>query len=205
MKPKDLIRISWLGLVAAGVAACGGASSATTTSSSNAAKQPAGTLVIAQGTNVDSLDPAAQVSVSVYPIVMQMVESLTKQDPDGSIKPLLASSWQMASDGLSWTFTLHPNVKFSDGESFDANAVKFSIDRLLSPTTYKALPSTLTVIKQTVAVDATHVRFDLKSVYTALPNVLALPAAGIIAPNSVTVPPNTMAKVVQPVGTGAYV
>lgn len=206
MKRKDMVRISWLGLAAAGLAACGSSTSGNTTSSaSNAARQPTGTLVIAQGTNVDTLDPAAQVSVSVYPIVMQMVESLTKQDPDGSIKPLLATSWQMASDGLSWTFTLRSGVKFTDGETFDANAVKFSIDRLLSPTTYKALPSTLTVIKQTTAVDATHVRFDLKSVYTALPNLLALPAAGIIAPNSVNVAPNTMSKVVQPVGTGAYV
>lgn len=205
MKRRYMIRIAWLGLSAAGLAACGGATSGNTPSPSSGARQPIGSLVIAQGTNVDTLDPAAQVTLAVYPIVMQMVEELTKQDPDGSIKPQLATSWQMGSDGKSWTFTLRPNVKFSDGEAFNANAVKFSIDRLLSPTTYKAKPSTLTVIKDTVVVDPMHVRFDLKSVYTALPNLLALPAAGIIAPNSVNVAPNSMAKVEQPVGTGPYV
>ena len=46
--------------------------------------------------------------------------------------PQLALSWETAADGKALDLKLRPNVKFHDGEKFDAAAVKFNIERMLT-------------------------------------------------------------------------
>jgi peptide/nickel transport system substrate-binding protein len=46
------------------------------------------------------------------------------------IEPRLATEWKISDDGKTYTFKLRPNVTFSDGTPFDAEAVKVSFDRL---------------------------------------------------------------------------
>ena len=50
--------------------------------------------------------------------------------PDGTWKPMgdLADSWEISPDGLTWTFHLHPGVKWQDGQPFSANDVAFTIN-----------------------------------------------------------------------------
>jgi len=89
---------------------------------------------------------------------------------------------------MSWTFTLRSGVKFSDGTPFNAAAVKFSIDRLLSPTTFKAQPGVLggkTGIDHVVAVDDTHVQFFLKTKFSPFAAAMTQTAAAVISPASV--------------------
>ena len=47
--------------------------------------------------------------------------------------PLLASSWTVSEDGLTYSFKLQPDVKFQDGTPFDSTIVKFSLDRARAP------------------------------------------------------------------------
>lgn len=54
-------------------------------------------------------------------------ESLVENTNDG-IKPLLAQSWEISKDGKVYTFHLRKDVKFHDGEPFNAEAVKQNID-----------------------------------------------------------------------------
>jgi peptide/nickel transport system substrate-binding protein len=56
-------------------------------------------------------------------------ETLTKINPDGSVSPLLAESWEVSPDLKTYTFKLRKGVKFQNGEPFNAAAVKFSFDR----------------------------------------------------------------------------
>src|SRR5438309_11153057 len=149
--------IAALGLVVLGVAACGGGSTAQT----GGGPKQGGTLTTAIGIDADTLDPAAQTTTTVSQIVRMMTEPLVALDQQGTVQPLLATKWQGSADGLTYTFTLRQGVSFSDGEPLNAQAVKFSIDRLLSPTTLRAQPSVLRVIKQTRALDDSHVEFDL--------------------------------------------
>ncbi|MHC5804507.1 ABC transporter substrate-binding protein, partial [Streptococcus pyogenes] len=54
-------------------------------------------------------------------------EPLVRNTKDG-IKPLLAKKWDVSEDGKTYTFHLRDDVKFHDGTTFDADAVKKNID-----------------------------------------------------------------------------
>jgi peptide/nickel transport system substrate-binding protein len=63
--------------------------------------------------------------------INEMFEPLTDLHPEtGEPLPLLAESWEAASDGLTWTFTLRGDVTFQDGEPFLAEDVKFTVELL---------------------------------------------------------------------------
>lgn len=55
-------------------------------------------------------------------------ESLVERDSRGNFIPHLASKWVSAEGGKVWTFTLRPNVKYSNGEEFNAASVKQNLD-----------------------------------------------------------------------------
>jgi peptide/nickel transport system substrate-binding protein len=56
-------------------------------------------------------------------------EPLLRYDQRGNIMPRLAESWSMSPDGKLWTFNLHKDVKWSNGEDFTSDDVKFTIER----------------------------------------------------------------------------
>lgn len=79
------------------------------------------------------LDPTAGAASSIAEVVLYNVfETLTKINADGSVSPLLAESWEVSSDLKTYTFRLRKDVKFQNGEPFNAAAVKFSFDRAAS-------------------------------------------------------------------------
>src|SRR6266699_2606078 len=51
------------------------------------------------------------------------------------VHPQLAQSWDESSNGLTWTFHLKTNLKFSDGKPLTSRDVAYSIDRALQPAT----------------------------------------------------------------------
>ena len=74
-------------------------------------------------------NPYAGGSATANFIWPAVYDSLTRIDNDGTVQPWLALSWTPVSE-TEWHFTLRPNVKFSNGESFNAAAVKATFDRL---------------------------------------------------------------------------
>jgi len=202
MRTKERL-ITALALACLAVAACGTGGGQQSTSG----PKHGDTLNVAIGIDPDTLDPAAQTTTTASQIVDMMAETLVTIDTKGALKPLLATKWEPASDGLSWVFTLRQNIKFSDGTPFNAQAVKFSIDRLLSPSTFKPQPGILggkTGIDHVDAVDDSHVKFTLKTPLAPFAAALSQTQAAIISPASVNVAPNKPAQIFQPVGTGPY-
>ena len=64
----------------------------------------------------------------------QIVENLVFVEPGGTeLQPGLATEWSSNDDGTVWTFTLREGVTFQDGTPFNAEAVKFNIDRWNDP------------------------------------------------------------------------
>ena len=81
-----------------------------------------GTLRLAIAAEATALDPWADEASLIA--TRQIFETLVDVDPATSrIGPRLASSWVMANDGASWTFTLREGVLFHDGSALDASAV----------------------------------------------------------------------------------
>jgi peptide/nickel transport system substrate-binding protein len=106
------------------------------------------------------MDPhASQLDVSAY-VNRATLDSLVYLTSTGELKPWLASAWQVSEDGKAYTFTLRDDVKFSDGTTFDANAVKANFDHIMAESTQSAQASSMLgdeLYVATEVVDPTHV------------------------------------------------
>src|SRR5687767_3943145 len=89
---------------------------------------------IALSAGLDRLDPAKTANGPDLAIMSQIYETLLELDPkSGNLSPKLATSYAVKSPTV-WQFKLRKDVKFQDGSPFTAADVKYSIDRLLDPT-----------------------------------------------------------------------
>ncbi|MEP9390469.1 ABC transporter substrate-binding protein [Mesorhizobium sp. KR9-304] len=85
-----------------------------------------------------SLDPHTHALWLTARVVSNIFEGFVGQDlsksnvPIAPIVPALAESWDISADGAVYTFKLRQNVKFHDGESWNAEAAKFNFDRILN-------------------------------------------------------------------------
>src|ERR1044072_666894 len=80
----------------------------------------------------DNLDPTTAGSYVGRIVLAAMCDKLFDIDAQLNIVPQLALSHETSQDGKTVTIKLRPNVKFHDGEPFDAEAVKFTLDRGLT-------------------------------------------------------------------------
>src|SRR5579884_204607 len=96
------------------------------------AASPSGTLTFANSADFQNLDPAFVQSTSDWSIMKEVDPGLIDRDDAGHYIPGLAESWTQVDD-LTWEFHLRHGVTFQDGTPFDAQAVKFNLDRLTSP------------------------------------------------------------------------
>jgi peptide/nickel transport system substrate-binding protein len=97
----------------------------------------------------------------------QMYDSLVRIDETGKFIPWLATKWEPAPDGKSVTFTLRDDVTFHDGTKFDADAVKWNIDRYRT-TQGSQRSGELASVDNVEVVNATTVKFNLKSTFAPL-------------------------------------
>jgi peptide/nickel transport system substrate-binding protein len=105
----------------------------------------------------------------------QIYDQLVDANPDLSPRPStsLATSWAVSDNPHAITFHLRDGVKFHDGNRFDAEAVKFNIERILDPRTMATPRASMTVIESVDVVDELTVRFNLRRSWGAGLNMLA--------------------------------
>lgn len=146
-----------------------------------------------------NLDPTSGAAAAVDSIVYGNVfEGLTRITPYGDVAPALAESWEISPDGLAYTFHLRRNVRFHDGSTFDADDVKFSLDRALAPDSTNAQKALLSPIRQVDVLDPQTIRLRLSHPSGTLPYFLGWGDAVIVAPESAA----TNAS--DPIGTGPF-
>jgi len=86
-------------------------------------------VVWARYGDIDSLDPHRATSTLSMQVWDQIYDTLLAFDMEGKPGPNMAKSWEVSEDGLEYTFTLNDGILCHDGTPFDANDVKFTIDR----------------------------------------------------------------------------
>ncbi|MFF0823909.1 ABC transporter substrate-binding protein [Micromonospora haikouensis] len=141
------------------------------------APRAGGTLTVALAVEVTTLDPSkgsanamALVGSSIYDTLM-VVPKLGDQP-----QPNLAKSLTASPDKLTWTMTLPTGVQFSDGTPFNAEAVKFNLERgMAKGSTAAAL---LSSVKSVEAPDETTVLLRLKEPFASLPYAFAYDGSG---------------------------
>ena len=85
----------------------------------------------AEATTFSDLDPASACVTQGW-ILGNVYETLTRYNLPGAepfVVPGLATAWTVSEDGMTWTFKLREGVKFHDGTDFNADAVKFTVER----------------------------------------------------------------------------
>nr|WP_026550884.1 ABC transporter substrate-binding protein [Arthrobacter sp. Br18] len=133
------------------MAACTSASPAPTATSAPAAAPSTAsaadtTFTFGTAADPESLDPAMVSDTESYRVTQQMLEGLVGVDPlTSEPAPLLASSWEERDEGRAYAFELRDDVKFHDGEPFNAEAVCANFERwyttpLAARVTTTALP-----------------------------------------------------------------
>jgi len=90
------------------------------------------TLVIGLAADAASLDPHDINETVSYNVSMNIFDTLLSLSQDLKIRPLLATSYEMINDN-TWEFNLRKDVKFHNGEKFNASTVKFNFDRVMDP------------------------------------------------------------------------
>ena len=124
-----------------------------------AAGKPGGTLRIGQGI-LSNLDPHFATATSDLMVASQLFQRLVDVTPDHEAVPDLAESWSSA-DGLTWTFKLRPDQKFSDQRPITAKDVVFSFNRMRDPQVGTPVASLYATIKDVKAADDLTVVFTL--------------------------------------------
>ncbi len=159
------------------------------------------TLVFGDSGQCLTMDPLAHRSIDTFAVLDHIYDTPVYRDHDQQIKPRLAESWKQI-DEVTWEFKLRKGVKFHDGEPFNAEAFKFSLDRNIETGLKYPPHSTMTPIASCQIVDEYTVRIITKGPY---PGLLA---ALVIRPS--ILPPKYIQKNgwdylhLHPNGTGPY-
>ena len=126
-----------------------------------------GTVTFALENDVSNLDPMLSGLFVDRNIHYAMYDSLVRVTPKGEIIPWLAEKWETSSDGKTVTFHLRQGVKYHDGTPFDADSVKWNIDRYIQ-TKGSLRTADLGSVDNVQVVDPATVKFNLKSAFAPL-------------------------------------
>ena len=164
---------------------------------------PAGQVVIAQGVDPTSLDMMNQQETPASNVGAQMFEALLERDQSLKLVPVLAAEMPKLVAPTTWEFKLRRGVKFHNGEDFNADAVKFSIERLANPANKLRGSSSFAPIDRVEIVDPYTVKIHTKKPWPTFLAHIALRQASII-PSKEYAGKDTAAVSRNPIGTGPY-
>lgn len=138
------------------------------------APRKGGTLTLAWLEAIDTLDPHLTASTGSIKIINNVFNGLLKVDFDGkavSFAPDLAEKWDMP-DEKTHVFRLRPGVRFHNGDPCDAEAVKWSLERVKSPALKSPHAWKLDLLEGIDIVDPLTVRLRFTKPFAFLPVAL---------------------------------
>ncbi|MGB3386667.1 MAG: ABC transporter substrate-binding protein [Pseudaminobacter sp.] len=175
------------------------AAAALALTSSSAAMAARTDLVLGVVLEPPHLDPTAGAAAAIDEILYANVfEGLTRIGPKGEVLPALAENWTVSDDGKTYTFKLRTGVKFHDGTDFDAEDVKFSLDRARAENSTNAQKALFAAIDTVEAADPATVTVTLKQPQGSFLYNMGWGDAVIVAPETAETNKE------KPVGTGPF-
>lgn len=168
------------------------------------ASAQAGSLTVASPQDPGSWDPIDTFLVNWASVATNVFDGLTYRGPDLKLVPGLATQWEELDDGKRIRFTLREGVTFHNGEAFNAEAVKFTFDRLLGEEGAQGPQrSNYTSIENVEVIDDYTVDFHLSEPDPVLLTKLAGYGAMIVPPEYITEHGDDHFNT-HPVGTGPF-
>ncbi|MEC9244863.1 MAG: ABC transporter substrate-binding protein [Pseudomonadota bacterium] len=145
------------------------------------------------------LDPTASAAAAIDEILYaNLFQGLTRIGRNGEVLPALAESWEVSDDGRTYTFKLRSGVTFHDGTTFDAEDVKFTLDRARAEDSTNAQKQLFAAIDTVEAVDPATVKITLSAPQGSFLYNLGWGDAVIVAPESAETNKE------NPIGTGPF-
>ncbi|MGI2329071.1 ABC transporter substrate-binding protein [Planococcus sp. YIM B11945] len=169
-----------------------------------------GTLIVGLEAEPTSFDAHQLSDYNSSRAAMELYDQLV-QFKDGSteLEPGLAEKWEISEDGMEYTFFLREGVKFHDGTDFNAEAVKFSIERQIDPEhpfhdtgQFAYADFTFGMVDSVEVLEDYQVKIKLKEPFAPFLSNMAMHAASIVSPAAVEKYGKDFTK--NPVGTGPF-
>jgi oligopeptide transport system substrate-binding protein len=172
------------------------------------------------GNDPDSLDPHKAIGTSSSILIYDLFEGLVSVDARGELAPGAASEWKVDATQKVYTFTLRPNLRWSDGTPLAAADFEYSLRRLMLPETAARYASFLYPIRNARAVntgraspetlgvraiDARTLRIELESPAPQLPELLTSVGAVAVPRHAIEKYGREWTRPGRIVSNGAYV
>lgn len=164
-----------------------------------------GTLIVATGSDPGQLNPAITTAGGTHFVAGPLYNGLVALDKDFKPQPDLADSWTVADEGKTYSFRLHPGVKWHDGQAFTAADVKFTFEQVLLKYHARTRTGVEPLLDRIDTPDDLTVIFRFKAPYAPLLQQLNVIEAPILARHIYeNTDPLTNPANLKPVGTGPF-
>jgi peptide/nickel transport system substrate-binding protein len=143
------------------------------------------TLRIGLAEDPDILDPTLARTYVGRIVFASFCDKLFDIDEKLNVVPQLALGYEIAPDGPAVTINLRPNVKFHDGEKFDAEAAKYSLDRHMTMVGSFRKPE-LAAVDHVDVINPLAIKIVLKAPFAPLLAQLTDRAGMMVSPKAAT-------------------
>src|SRR5437016_10170149 len=160
-------------------------------------------VVVAFAAEPRTLLPNTIVDWTTNNMVEHMYDRLVDRDPK-TYKPIpmLATSWKVV-DSTTWEFSLRSGVKFHNGEPFDAQSVKATMDYIKDPANKTHYAPRWTLVKDVQIVDSSTVRFITEKPWPGLIDRISLGDMLMMPPKALKTE-GAQGLLAKPIGTGPF-
>ncbi|MEI3851059.1 MULTISPECIES: ABC transporter substrate-binding protein [unclassified Ensifer] len=165
-------------------------------------------LTVAQSSDIRSNEPGVNRDGNTDSVIFHIVEGLVGYAENGEVKPLLAESFEVSADGLTYTFKLRDDLKFHNGKALTAEDVVWNWNRYMKPETKWTCAGDFDggksiKVTNVAAADASTVTMSIEKPSAVFLGLMARPECGytgIVSKDSV----GADGAFVAPIGTGPF-